>query len=284
MWTYIIGPHLNHISCKTICSSICFHTSAFRSAGHSKWANIRHIKALKDKQKSTLFTRYSRQIRLAIQDGGSPDPALNSQLRNIVDSALKNNMPMSTIQNCIKKTTASKTLLKKYLLYWRFHQKVFSVCAFYTDNFPQLKMELAPVLRKSGTVNIEGQHMFDDIGMIEAIASNDILSKAKTAEDLERICTDDAIECGVEEVEVIDSATGAVNFSCNPIDLVTVSQALEKRGYSIENVEHLFVPKTTVELSKEELEAYNQFVKKIREFQGFEAIYDNIKVNYDDID
>lgn len=44
-----------------------FHTASCNLAGHSKWANIRHIKAAKDGQKSVQFARYSRQIRLAIQ-------------------------------------------------------------------------------------------------------------------------------------------------------------------------------------------------------------------------
>jgi hypothetical protein len=37
-----------------------------RNAGHSKWANIRHTKAAKDGEKSELFRKLSRQIRLAI--------------------------------------------------------------------------------------------------------------------------------------------------------------------------------------------------------------------------
>lgn len=38
-----------------------------RNAGHSKWANIKHIKAAKDAQRSLLFTRLSRQMKVAIQ-------------------------------------------------------------------------------------------------------------------------------------------------------------------------------------------------------------------------
>lgn len=38
-----------------------------RNAGHSKWANIKHIKAGKDAQKSVIFQKMSRLIRLAIQ-------------------------------------------------------------------------------------------------------------------------------------------------------------------------------------------------------------------------
>jgi len=38
-----------------------------RNAGHSKWANIKHIKAAKDAQKSITFQKMTRLIRLAIQ-------------------------------------------------------------------------------------------------------------------------------------------------------------------------------------------------------------------------
>lgn len=47
--------------------SRAIHTGSSCFAGHSKWANIRHIKAAKDGQKAVEFARYSRQIRLAIQ-------------------------------------------------------------------------------------------------------------------------------------------------------------------------------------------------------------------------
>lgn len=42
-------------------------TTPFALAGHSKWANIRHIKALKDGQRSVEFARLSRNIKLAVQ-------------------------------------------------------------------------------------------------------------------------------------------------------------------------------------------------------------------------
>lgn len=42
-------------------------TGSTNLAGHSKWANIRHIKGAKDAEKSMIFNRYARQMRLAIQ-------------------------------------------------------------------------------------------------------------------------------------------------------------------------------------------------------------------------
>jgi hypothetical protein len=38
-----------------------------RNAGHSKWANIKHIKAAKDAQKSVAFQKMAQHIRLAIE-------------------------------------------------------------------------------------------------------------------------------------------------------------------------------------------------------------------------
>lgn len=40
---------------------------AKRFAGHSKWANIRHIKGLKDAERANYFLKLTRQMRVAIQ-------------------------------------------------------------------------------------------------------------------------------------------------------------------------------------------------------------------------
>ena len=37
-----------------------------RFAGHSKWANIKHIKAEKDKERGMLFSKYFRLMKVAI--------------------------------------------------------------------------------------------------------------------------------------------------------------------------------------------------------------------------
>lgn len=43
------------------------HVSSSKLAGHSKWANIKHIKGLKDAQRAAQFARLSRFIRMAVQ-------------------------------------------------------------------------------------------------------------------------------------------------------------------------------------------------------------------------
>lgn len=48
-------------------ATVKFHLSSSKLAGHSKWANIKHTKGLKDAQRATEFQRLSRTIRLAVQ-------------------------------------------------------------------------------------------------------------------------------------------------------------------------------------------------------------------------
>lgn len=244
-------------------------------AGHSKWANIRHIKAAKDGQKSTLFSKIARQIRLAIQDGGSADPAVNSELKSVIEEALRKNMPMATIQNNLKKFTATKTQLKKYRQDLRYKQKVFMVCTIYTDNFTQTKIDMATILRKGGAVQMDAGHLFEDFGLIQTTIDK---GRFSTADELENIATEDAIECGAEDVEVMDVETGAVNFICKPEGINGVRKAFEKKGYVVINTEHIYTPLNTVKLTPEERVDYEKFMDKLKDIQGIEDLYDNVEV------
>lgn len=38
-----------------------------RNAGHSKWQNIRHTKALKDGQRAAMYSRFGHRIKMCIQ-------------------------------------------------------------------------------------------------------------------------------------------------------------------------------------------------------------------------
>ncbi|XP_030384447.1 uncharacterized protein LOC115631750 [Scaptodrosophila lebanonensis] len=244
-----------------------------RMAGHSKWQNIKHIKAQKDGVRAALFTKLSRQIRLAIQEeGSSVDPNLNSQLSAVIDTALKKNMPMDTIQNVIKKSQQSKLKLKKHRLDIRYKKHVYMVCIIYTDNFPGVKMDATAMVKKSGGVFVDVSHMFDSVGLVEARLS----SKLHT-HNLEDVVMEDAIEFGAEDVSIVDSESLAVNFFCNPIQLKVLTDALEKKGYIIDTSEHVFTPHTVINLSTEEQKLYNNFVAKLRDVPGLEDIYDNVE-------
>lgn len=93
--------------------------------------------------------------------------------------------------------------------------KVFMICVLYSDNIPGTRMTIAPILKKNGATVTDTRHMFFDKGIIEAFAGDNV--NASTRDELEEICTEHAIECGAEELEILDVASKhlTVSNSCN---------------------------------------------------------------------
>ena len=73
-------------------------------AGHSKWAKVKRIKAVKDPRRSKVFSRLTREITIAAKAGGG-DPAMNPRLRTILMKAREANMPTENIDRAVKKGT-----------------------------------------------------------------------------------------------------------------------------------------------------------------------------------
>ncbi len=73
-------------------------------AGHSKWANIKHKKAATDAKRGKVFTKMSKLITVAAQQGGG-DADMNPSLRVAVQKAKAAGVPNDNIDRAIKKGT-----------------------------------------------------------------------------------------------------------------------------------------------------------------------------------
>src|SRR6188472_3848818 len=73
-------------------------------AGHSKWAGIKHKKAIVDARRGKLFTKLARAITVAAKDGGG-DPDTNPALGLAVQKAKDASMPKDNIERAIAKGT-----------------------------------------------------------------------------------------------------------------------------------------------------------------------------------
>src|SRR2546430_3688221 len=72
--------------------------------GHSKWAGIKHKKAVVDAKRGHAFPRASRELTIAAREGGG-NPDGNFRLRLAMQKAREINMPTDKIQNAIKRGT-----------------------------------------------------------------------------------------------------------------------------------------------------------------------------------
>ncbi len=69
-------------------------------SGHSKWASIKHQKGVADARRGQLFTKLTREIIVAVREGGS-SLENNFRLRLAVQKARDNSMPLDNIERAI---------------------------------------------------------------------------------------------------------------------------------------------------------------------------------------
>lgn len=75
-------------------------------SGHSKWAQIKHKKALTDAKKGKLFSKMARVISVAAKERGT-DPATNPKLRMAMDAARSAGMPKENIARAIDRAAGA---------------------------------------------------------------------------------------------------------------------------------------------------------------------------------
>jgi YebC/PmpR family DNA-binding regulatory protein len=73
-------------------------------SGHSKWAGIKHKKAIVDAKRGKTFSKVSKEISVAAKIGGGK-PDMNPRLRLALEKAKGVNMPSDNIKRAIMKGT-----------------------------------------------------------------------------------------------------------------------------------------------------------------------------------
>jgi len=73
-------------------------------SGHSKWATIKHKKAIVDAKRGKMFTKLIKEITVAARLGGG-DASGNPRLRKAIDDAKGQQMPADTIKRAVGRGT-----------------------------------------------------------------------------------------------------------------------------------------------------------------------------------
>lgn len=70
-------------------------------SGHSKWAKVKHQKALKDPKKGLAFSKISSLISVAAKENSNPET--NPKLRLVIEKAQELGVPKENIEKAIKR-------------------------------------------------------------------------------------------------------------------------------------------------------------------------------------
>src|SRR5271169_819949 len=120
-------------------------------AGHSKWAKVKHIKAVADVRRAKVFSRLSREITIVARAGGG-DPGMNPRLRTLLLKARDANMPADNVERAVKKGTGelSGALYEEFTYEGYGPGGVATIVKVATDNRNRAASELRSVFTRFG--------------------------------------------------------------------------------------------------------------------------------------
>ncbi len=236
-------------------------------AGHSKWANIRFRKELKDKRKGKLFSKLARDIAIAVKLGG-PDPDSNPRLRIALQAAKAANLPKENIERAIKRGTGeSAGQLEEFFLEGYGPAGIALLIKCVSDNKNRTLSEVRHLLSQYGGKLAEAggvKWMFKPKGRIVLAAQ-----QTKSEEEIEMAI----IESGAEDYEKTEDL---IVVYTQPEKLEEVRLNLEKSGIKIETLSLGYEPENLVEVPEDEREKIMKFLGALEELDDVSEVYANL--------
>lgn len=220
-------------------------------SGHSKWSTIKRKKEKTDSQRAKIFTKIGRELSVAVREGGSPDPNVNTKLKDCIAKAKANNVPNDNIERIIKKAAGDGDSSRyEDIVYEGYGPSgVAVIVETLTDNRNRTAADLRHYFDKfGGNMGTPGcvSFMFSKNGVI-------VIEKENNDEDA---LMEVAIESGATDF-IVDNEAFAIYTE--PNDLGKVRDELEKNGYNnFISAQVEMIPSTYTTIKDEETSAKMQ--------------------------
>jgi YebC/PmpR family DNA-binding regulatory protein len=241
-------------------------------SGHSKWASIKHKKAVVDARRGQHFTKLARAITVAAKEGGG-DSEGNAALSLAVQKARDASMPKDNIERAIQKGTGAGVDAEAWetVLYEGYGPGgVALLIEALTDNRNRTAADVRHIVGKhGGNLGEPGSvaYLFDKQGVILV--------------DAERYGEDDlmaAIDAGAEDIVLDDDVFEVVTA---PSDLTVVRDALRGAEIEIESADVTQRPKSRVPLSEDDAAKLMKLIDALEESDDVGAVHANYDVDAD---
>lgn len=239
-------------------------------SGHSKWAGIKHKKAVVDAKRGQTFTKAAREITIAAKEGGG-DVTANFRLRLAVAKAREANMPADRIQSAIDRGTgAGKGEALEELRYEGYGPAGVAIMIdAVTDNRNRTAPQIRHLFSKYGGNLAETNSvgwMFERKGVIEADLNG------KDSDEVEMA----AIDAGAEDIQSSDD--GHLEVTTPPESFEAVRDALESQGVEIENAELTMQPQQTVPVDEDHAAQVLRLIEYLEEDDDVQQVYANFDI------
>jgi YebC/PmpR family DNA-binding regulatory protein len=238
-------------------------------SGHSKWAGIKHKKAVIDAKRAKRWTKLIREVMVSARLGGG-DPDFNPRLRAAVLDAKADNVPNDTIDRAIKKGTGDLEGESYEEVSYEGYGPggVAILVEAMTDNRNRTAAEIRHLFSKhGGNLGESGcvAWMFDRQGYFAI--ERDALSE----EELMEL----ALELGVEDIELGEEA---YELFTAPEDYARVRDELERREIALAAAELAMTPQSTIEPG-DKADTVLRLVDAIEDHDDVQHVWANFEVD-----
>jgi YebC/PmpR family DNA-binding regulatory protein len=241
-------------------------------SGHSKWAGIKHKKAVVDARRGKLFTKLARGITVAAKEGGG-DPEGNPTLALAMQKAKDASMPKDNIERAIAKGTgegADADALETVLYEGYGPGGVALLIEAVTDNRNRTGSEIRHILTKhGGSLGEPGSvsYLFDKRGVV-------VIDGSRYGED-DLIA---AIDAGALDIEQDDDVFEVIT---EPGALAAVREALEAADVAVESSDLRQQPKTRVPVDDDAAPQLLRLIDALEEQDDVDVVHANFDVSAD---
>jgi YebC/PmpR family DNA-binding regulatory protein len=239
-------------------------------SGHSKWASIKHKKAVVDARRGQQFTKLTRAITVAAREGGG-DPEGNPALALAIQKARDASMPKDNIERAIAKGTGegSDADAIETVLYEAYGPGgVALLIEALTDNRNRTGADVRHALTKhGGNLGEPGSvsYLFEKRGVIVV--------------DAGRYDEDDlmaAIDAGAEDIVLDDDVYEVIT---EPSDLTAVREALTTAGVEFESADVTQRPTVRVPVDEGDAAKLMKLIDALEESDDVGAVHANFDVD-----
>lgn len=238
-------------------------------AGHSKWAGIKHKKAIVDAQRGKLFSKLIRELTVAAKQGGG-HPEANPRLRLAIAKAREANMPKDTIEKAILRGTGQLPgVTYEEVVYEGYGPGGVAILVeAVTDNKNRTTQEIRTTFAHRGG-NLAGagsvSWLFHKKGLVAV---------PKQGIDEDRLMSI-VLEAGAEDLR---TQSTAYEITTDPKSFERVRQALESREVPIESAELTMLPTSQIKLVDQQARHILELVDAIEELEDVQHVYANFDI------
>ncbi|MFH1958243.1 MAG: YebC/PmpR family DNA-binding transcriptional regulator [bacterium] len=212
-------------------------------SGHSKWAGIKHKKAVIDAKKGKVFSKIIREINVACKEGGT-DPDKNAKLRLVMQKAKQCNMPADNIKKAIERSTKAAESYETVCYEGYGPGGVAVLFTAQTDNRNRTTQEVRKIFSHHGG-------NLGEIGCVGWMFSRKGYLQVGKVEDEERLM-DLAVSAGADDIK--ESGDG-FEITTAPESFEKVLNALKEAGIAALDSGVMNIPQSQVLLDERQASA-----------------------------